>query len=72
MRWDAPAPNTRPSWSTVRSRPEASAEALSVSIARVKDGAVVWTHAYPAATADAATIAEDVDSKLPELAADEE
>jgi TolB-like protein len=53
-------------------RLEGSAEALSVSIARVKDGAVVWTESYPAASADAARIAEDVASKIPELPAEDQ
>jgi TolB-like protein len=46
-------------------RSEASAEVLSVSIASVKDGAVVWTRSYPVAIADATKIAEEINSKLP-------
>jgi hypothetical protein len=35
-------------------------------------GAVVWTQAYPVATADGTTIAEQINSKVPAAAADED
>lgn len=44
---------------------KAIADELSVSIASVKDGAVVWTRSYPVAIADATKIAEEINSKLP-------
>ncbi len=46
-------------------RSAASAYVLSVTVARVKDGAVVWTGSYPAASADATRIAEEVAAQVP-------
>lgn len=51
---------------------EGSAKELSVTVARVKDGAVLWNRVYPAATAEATTIAAEVDSKVPARAADDD
>ena len=47
-----------------------AAQVLSVKIVKVvsaADGLVVWTKSYPVIGADPATIAEDVDSKVPPL-----
>ena len=43
------------------------AQALTIKIARVEDGAVVWSKSYPAKGADPAKIAAEVDSKIPDL-----
>lgn len=51
---------------------QAPAQVLSVTVAKVKDGSVIWTQSYPAATADAAKIAEEVNSKVPAPASDDE
>jgi hypothetical protein len=45
----------------------ASPQSLIVRLVTVKDGAVVWSASYPVAGADPAAIAEDVDSKVPDL-----
>jgi TolB-like protein len=45
----------------------ASAQVLTVKIATVSDGSVVWSKSYPVTGADSAIIAEDVDSKVPSL-----
>jgi TolB-like protein len=47
--------------------PHGSAQALSIKIASVEDGAVVWSKSYPAQGADPAKIAAEVDSKIPDL-----
>ena len=60
----ARAPATRPTWSTARSAP-GSAQVLSVTVAKVEDGSVVWTQSYPIAGADPTKIAEEIDSKVP-------
>jgi hypothetical protein len=44
-----------------------SARILTVKIARVADGSVVWFKSYPAAGADPAKIASDVEAKIPPL-----
>jgi hypothetical protein len=44
------------------------AQALTVKIAAVADGSVVWSRSYPAAGADPAKIAAEVESKIPALA----
>lgn len=41
------------------------APALAVSVPHVSDGAAMWTWSYPLADADPATIAAEVDSKVP-------
>jgi len=46
---------------------EAAAQVLSVKIAKVSDGSVVWSKSYPVAGADPAKIAEEVNSRVPEL-----
>ena len=51
--------------------PQAPAQVLEVTIARVRDGSVIWAESYPAATADAAKIAEEVNSKVPDPASDD-
>jgi len=43
------------------------AQALTVKIATVSDGSVVWSKSYPAAGADPAKIASEVDAKIPPL-----
>ena len=53
-------------------RAQASAQVLSVTIAKARDGSVVWTQSYPVATADAAKIAEEVNSQVPAAASDED
>jgi hypothetical protein len=40
---------------------------LTVKIAAVADGSVLWSKSYPAASADPAKVASDVESKLPPL-----
>ena len=44
------------------------AQALAVKIAAVADGSVVWSKSYPAAGADPAKIAAEVEAKIPALA----
>jgi hypothetical protein len=44
-----------------------AAQALSVKISKVSDGSVVWSKSYPVAGADPAKIAEEVNSRVPEL-----
>jgi TolB-like protein len=44
---------------------QGSAQILSVTVAKADDGSVVWTQSYPAATADATKIAQEIDSKIP-------
>lgn len=55
-------------WGAVDS--EGSTQVLSVKIATVADGSVVWAKSYPAAGADPAKIAAEVDSKAPPLGDD--
>lgn len=43
------------------------AKVLTVEIATVSDGAVVWAKSYPVATSEPNTIAEEAESKIPEL-----
>ncbi len=43
------------------------AELLTVKIAAVADGSVVWSKSYPAAGADPTKIASEVDAKIPPL-----
>jgi hypothetical protein len=43
------------------------AEVLTVKIATVADGSVVWSKSYPAAGADPTKIASEVDAKIPSL-----
>ena len=57
-------------YGSVRTR--GSAELLSVTVAKVDDGSVVWTQSYPAATADAATIAREINAKIPAAAEDDD
>jgi len=42
-----------------------SSDALTVTVAEVDDGTILWTQSYPAAAADPAKIAAEVDSKVP-------
>jgi TolB-like protein len=44
-----------------------NSQALTVKIATVADGSVVWEKTYPAAGADPAKIAGEVDAKIPAL-----
>jgi hypothetical protein len=46
---------------------KASTQLLTVKIAAVPDGSIVWSKAYPVPGADPAMIAADVDSKIPSL-----
>jgi hypothetical protein len=46
---------------------EGAAQVLSVKISKVGDGSVVWSKSYPVAGADPAKIAEEVNSRVPEL-----
>ncbi len=46
---------------------EGSKQVLAIKIASVADGSVVWSKSYPAAGADPAKIAAEVDSKVPAL-----
>jgi TolB-like protein len=46
---------------------QASAQVLTVKIATVADGSVLWSKSYPVTGADPAAIAADVDSKVPSL-----
>ena len=57
-------------YGSVRSR--ASAQVLAVTVAKVEDGSVIWTESYPVATADPTKIAEEVDSKVPASAPDDD
>jgi TolB-like protein len=43
------------------------AQVLTVKIAKVSDGSVIWSKSYPAAGADPAKIAAEVDANLPSL-----
>jgi TolB-like protein len=47
-----------------------SAQELTIKIAAVADSSVVWSKSYPAAGADTAKIAAEVDTKIPVLTAD--
>jgi TolB-like protein len=47
---------------------QASVQVLTVEIATAADGSIVWSKSYPVTGADPATIAEEVDSKVPSLA----
>ena len=49
---------------------QAAARRLTVQLLAVKDGSVLWSASYPAAAADPAAIASQVDAKVP--AANEE
>jgi hypothetical protein len=49
---------------------EAAAQVLSVKISKVSDGSVVWSKSYPVAGADPAKIAEEINSRVPDLADD--
>ena len=46
---------------------QGSEQTLTIKIASVEDGAVVWSKSYPAKGADSAKIAAEVNSKIPEL-----
>jgi TolB-like protein len=46
---------------------QAAAQRLTVKIATVADGSILWSESYPAAGADPAKIAAEVDSKVPSL-----
>jgi hypothetical protein len=49
--------------------PVDGAETITVKIATVANGSVVWSKSYPAAGADPSKIASEVDAKIPSLAA---
>jgi hypothetical protein len=49
--------------------PVGGAETLTVKIATVADGSVLWSKTYPSVGADPSKIAAEVDSKIPPLAA---
>jgi TolB-like protein len=46
---------------------EGAAQTLSIKIARVGDGRLLWSKSYPVAAADPVTIAADVDANAPPL-----
>ena len=46
---------------------ESAAQVLLVKISKVSDGSMVWSKSYPVAGADPAEIAEEVNSRVPEL-----
>jgi hypothetical protein len=46
---------------------QAAVQSLTVKIAVVADGSILWSGSYPAAGADPAKIAAEVDSKVPSL-----
>jgi hypothetical protein len=46
---------------------QGSAQALSIKIARVKDGNLLWAKNYPVGAADPATIASEVDANAPSI-----
>ena len=52
-------------------RSQSPAPVLSVTIARVDDGSVVWTQSYPVKTADSAKIAEEVNAEVPASESDD-
>jgi hypothetical protein len=45
-------------------------QALTVKLATVADGSLLWSKSYPIASADPAKIAADVDVKIPALESD--
>jgi TIR domain len=45
----------------------AAAQVLTIKMAKVSDGAILWSKAYPVAGADSTKIAEEVYSKVPSL-----
>jgi hypothetical protein len=49
---------------------DASVPVLNIKLARVSDGAMVWSKAYPVAGADSAKIAAEVNSQVPALQED--
>ena len=49
---------------------DASSQVLNIKLARVSDGSMVWSKAYPVAGADAAKIAAEVNSQVPALQED--
>jgi TolB-like protein len=51
---------------------QAPAQVLSVTVAKVKDGSIIWSQSYPVAAADAAKIAEEINSKVPDPASDDD
>jgi TolB-like protein len=53
-------------------RSETSGQVLSVTVAKVDDGSVVWTQSYPAASADATKIAQQINSKIPAAIEDDD
>jgi TolB-like protein len=46
---------------------QGSAQALTIQIASVEDGSVIWSKSYPAQGVDPAKIAAEVESKIPDL-----
>jgi TolB-like protein len=49
---------------------DAGVKALNIKLAKVDDGSMVWSKAYPVAGADPAAIAAEVDTKVPALTED--
>jgi TolB-like protein len=49
---------------------DASIQVLSIKLAKVSDGSIVWSKSYPVAGADPTQIAAEVDSKVPSLTQD--
>jgi TolB-like protein len=50
---------------------QAAVHVFTVKIVEVADGSVVWSESYPAAGADPAKIAAEVDAKVPALEDDD-
>jgi hypothetical protein len=49
---------------------DAGVKSLNIKMAKVDDGAILWSKAYPVAGADPTAIAAEVDSKVPALTED--
>jgi TolB-like protein len=49
---------------------EAGVKALNIKMAKVDDGSILWSKAYPVAGADPTAIAAEVDSQVPSLTED--
>jgi hypothetical protein len=67
--WGAvdPVPVTAPGKAVKAPGAATELQLMTVKIAEVADGSIVWSKAYPVAGADPAMIATEVDSKVPSL-----
>jgi len=59
-------------YGAVRTLAQGAPPILTVTVARVEDGTVIWTESYPGVGADAAKIAEQVNAQVPAIASDDE